>query len=108
MSLEYSRASAAKSAPPPAPAARYQEVQATLGLSRAVVVQPTGYGFDNRCTLGAIEQLGANARGIAVIRQDVADAELQRLHRAGIRGVRITKQPPFLRHFTCECAWVEG
>jgi tryptophanase len=25
-----------------------------------------------------------------------------------IRGVRITKQPPFLRHFTCECAWVEA
>ncbi|MBS0392128.1 MAG: tryptophanase [Proteobacteria bacterium] len=24
---------------------------------------------------------------------------------AGIRGVRITKQPRFLRHFTCECAW---
>ena len=23
-----------------------------------------------------------------------------------IRGVRIAKQPPFLRHFTCECAWV--
>ncbi|MDP1900646.1 MAG: tryptophanase [Rubrivivax sp.] len=25
---------------------------------------------------------------------------------AGIRGVRITKQPRVLRHFTCECAWV--
>lgn len=23
-----------------------------------------------------------------------------------IRGVRITKQPPFLRHFSCECEWV--
>jgi tryptophanase len=23
-----------------------------------------------------------------------------------IRGVKITKQPPYLRHFTCECAWV--
>jgi tryptophanase len=27
---------------------------------------------------------------------------------SSIRGVRITKQPPFLRHFTCECAWVDG
>jgi tryptophanase len=26
---------------------------------------------------------------------------------ASIRGVKITKQPQFLRHFTCECAWVE-
>jgi tryptophanase len=25
---------------------------------------------------------------------------------ASIRGVKITKQPQFLRHFTCECAWV--
>jgi len=22
-----------------------------------------------------------------------------------IRGVKIVKQPQFLRHFTCECAW---
>jgi tryptophanase len=27
---------------------------------------------------------------------------------ASIRGVRITKQPQFLRHFTCECAWVDA
>ena len=26
---------------------------------------------------------------------------------SGIRGVRITKQPQYLRHFTCECAWVD-
>ncbi len=25
---------------------------------------------------------------------------------ASIRGIQITKQPQFLRHFTCECAWV--
>lgn len=24
----------------------------------------------------------------------------------GIRGVRLTRQPPFLRHLACECAWV--
>ena len=24
---------------------------------------------------------------------------------ASIRGVKITKQPKFLRHFTCECEW---
>ncbi len=28
-------------------------------------------------------------------------------HAASVRGIRIVKQPPFLRHFTCECAWVE-
>ena len=25
---------------------------------------------------------------------------------SAIRGVKIIKQPPFLRHFTCDCAWV--
>ena len=25
-----------------------------------------------------------------------------------IRGVRIVRQPPFLRHFTCDCAWVDA
>jgi tryptophanase len=25
---------------------------------------------------------------------------------SSIRGVRLTKQSPYLRHFTCECAWV--
>ena len=27
---------------------------------------------------------------------------------AGIRGVRIVRQPPFLRHFTCDCEWVDA
>ena len=74
--------------PPHAPAAAYREVQRALGLSRVIVVQPTGYAFDNRCTLAAITQLGSGARGIAVVPPDVPEAELERLHRAGMRGVR--------------------
>jgi tryptophanase len=31
-----------------------------------------------------------------------------RQNAAGIRGVRIVKQPRFLRHFSCECEWVDG
>lgn len=74
--------------PPLAPVMAYREVQHRLGFGRAVVVQPTGYGFDNSCTLAAIEQLGQGARGIAVVSADAAPEELQRLHAAGIRGVR--------------------
>jgi len=33
----------------------------------------------------------------------IADAKL---NARSIRGVRIVKQPKYLRHFTCECAWV--
>ncbi|OWJ61000.1 amidohydrolase family protein [Paraburkholderia caledonica] len=84
----YPLAANATFTPPPAPASAYREVQRGLGLSRAIVVQPTGYGFDNRCTLAAIAQLGDGARGVAVVPPDVSDDELQRLHDAGIRGVR--------------------
>lgn len=74
--------------PPPAPASAYRAVQDALGIGRVVVVQPTGYGFDNRCTLAAIAGLGQGARGIAVLRPDTPEEDLRRLHAAGIRGVR--------------------
>ena len=35
--------------------ADYRAVQKRLGLERVVVVQPTAYGRDNRCTLEAID-----------------------------------------------------
>ena len=74
--------------PPDAPVAKYRVVQQQLGLSRAVVVQPNAYAFDNACTEEAIQQLGAGTRGIATVRPDIADAELERLTRAGFRGAR--------------------
>ncbi|WP_269501517.1 amidohydrolase family protein [Burkholderia sp. IMCC1007] len=74
--------------PPHAPVDAYRRVQQALGVARVVVVQPTGYGFDNRCTLAALAALGPQARGVATVPADVPDAELERLHAAGIRGAR--------------------
>ncbi len=72
----------------------YRAVMAQLGIERTVVVQPTSYGTDNRCTVQAIAELGlATTRGIAVIDTDVTDAELRRLDRAGIRGARFQMLP---------------
>jgi D-galactarolactone isomerase len=71
-----------------APVSEYRKVQSRLGLERVVVVQPTAYGKDNRCTVAAIAELGEGARGIAVVDDSVSDAELERLTAAGIRGVR--------------------
>lgn len=79
--------------PPDASVADYRKVQARLGLSRVIVVQPTTYGTDNRCTLEAIAALGPNARGIAVVDTSVTDAELARLTKAGIRGLRCQMLP---------------
>ena len=73
---------------PDAPLSAYRAVQTALGLSRAVIVQPNGYSFDNACTEEAVRGLGPSARGIATIRPDIANAELERLTRVGFRGAR--------------------
>jgi D-galactarolactone isomerase len=67
----------------------YRAVQKRLGLERVIVVQPNAYADDNAVTLEAIRQLGRSAKGVAVVRPSVADAELERLTRAGICAVRI-------------------
>jgi D-galactarolactone isomerase len=79
--------------PPHAPLADYLQVQRALGLSRAVVVQPNGYGFDNRCTLAALSALGATARAVATVAIDVTEGELERLTSAGVRGARFHLLP---------------
>jgi predicted TIM-barrel fold metal-dependent hydrolase len=60
-----------------------------LHLDRVVVVQPSVYGTDNACMLDALHQLGANARGIAVIDAQMPEAALDEMERAGVRGIRL-------------------
>jgi D-galactarolactone isomerase len=72
----------------------YRAVQRRLGLTRAIVVQPTAYGADNSCTVAAIAALGRdNTRGVAVIQPNIGDAELTALDTAGICGVRFQMLP---------------
>ena len=59
-----------------------------LGFSRNVVVQATCHGADNRAMVDACLSSGGKARGIATVRSDVTDTELNRLNQAGVRGVR--------------------
>lgn len=77
--------------PPDALVADYRQLQAKLGLERTVVVTPSTYGTDNACLLEALEQFGADARGVAVVDASVSDDELQRLHAAGVRGIRFNQ-----------------
>ena len=59
------------------------------GLSRCILVQPSIYGTDNSCQIEAMQEIGRDrCRGVAVVSPDVPNAELQRLHDAGMRGVR--------------------
>ena len=79
--------------PPNAPVAAYRQVQRALGLERVVLVQPTGYGLDNRGMLDALPAFGDSARAIVVVPPEVSDAELERLHALGVRGVRYMMIP---------------
>ncbi|MEK7875490.1 MAG: amidohydrolase family protein, partial [Pseudomonadota bacterium] len=73
----------------------YRLLQQRIGLSRVVIVTPRNYGTDNSVTVDAIKQLGLqNARGVAVLRPTVTDAELKSLDGAGIRGIRFTVANP--------------
>lgn len=67
----------------------YETMLNRLGFERCVIVHPSLYSTDNRCTLDAIAHFGlSRARGVAVTKKDVTKAELQALHDAGIRGQR--------------------
>lgn len=80
--------------PPVADVPAYRLLQQRIGTTRTVVVTPSTYGVDNRCTLAAMAELGSQARGVAVVDADVDAAELQRLHRHGIRGLRVNFYSP--------------
>jgi D-galactarolactone isomerase len=79
------------------PDARVEEfrmLQRRIGTSRNIVVTPSAYVTDNRVTLDAIARLGNNARGVAVIRPTITDAELKTLNAGGIRGIRFSLSDP--------------
>jgi len=75
--------------PEPASVAEMRSLHRALHTERVVLVQPSVYGTDNSCTLDAMKQLGASSRGIAVIDDKTTEAELDRMHGAGIRGIRV-------------------
>lgn len=85
----YPAAPGAKLLPPDASACDYRALQRCIGTTRVVLVTPSTYGTDNRCMLDGLAALGPQARGVAVVTGDESDAELQRLHGAGVRGVRL-------------------
>lgn len=80
-------------APPGASLEAYRRLMDRLNLGRCVVVQPSTYGADNRCTVDAVAALGDRARAVVVVTPEDDDAELQRLTRAGAVGIRFFMLP---------------
>ena len=77
--------------PPDATLESYQTLLQTLGVSRAVLVQPSVYGTDNRAMLAALKSNPEQFRGVAVISNnpnEVSDQDLAELNAAGVRGLR--------------------
>ena len=75
--------------PPEADVPAYQAMARTIGITRMVIVQPSTFGTDNRCTLDAVELLGRdNARAVVVIDDSFDEAALSQMHARGVRGVR--------------------
>src|SRR6266446_534052 len=69
--------------PPEASVAQLKALRVETGSARNVIVQPSFYGFDNSCAFDALKELGNSARGIAVVQQEISDAELLRFDGIG-------------------------
>ncbi|HEX5078171.1 MAG TPA: amidohydrolase family protein [Geminicoccaceae bacterium] len=67
---------------------------AKLGIERAVVIQPSVYGDDNRAQLEGAREVGIPTRAVVVARYETSDRELARLHDEGARGLRFVLAHP--------------
>jgi 2-pyrone-4,6-dicarboxylate lactonase len=77
--------------PPDATLETYRSLLKILHIDRAVLVQPSVYGTDNRAMLAALNQYPEQFRGVAVISSnpnETTDQELESLHQSGVRGIR--------------------
>jgi len=74
--------------PPDALPSTCRRLFQTLGIQRAVLVQPSVYGQNNNCMEDSARQLGVATRMVAVVPLTTSDKELRRLHDAGVRSVR--------------------
>lgn len=80
--------------PPDSGLADFKALHEKLGIDRAVIVNASLYGTDNRVVTDAIAQSGGRYRGIANVDDSVSDAQLLALHKAGMRGCRFN----FVKH----------
>jgi 2-pyrone-4,6-dicarboxylate lactonase len=74
--------------PPDAPLPMFRALHEKIGVERAVIVNATVHGFDNRVVTDAIAQSNGKYLGIANINAAMTDADLMALDKAGIRGCR--------------------
>jgi len=75
--------------PEPASPEEMSALHKALHVERVVIVTPSVYGPNNSATLFGMMARGATARGVAVIDDKTAESELDTMHKAGFRGIRL-------------------
>ena len=76
------------------PLKEIEAVSRAHGVGHLVLVQPSVYGTDNSVMLGALSVTPGRHRGVAVVADDVVDADLEAMHALGVRGVRFNLVSP--------------
>jgi 2-pyrone-4,6-dicarboxylate lactonase len=76
--------------PPEAPLEMFRDLHRKIGINRAVVVNATVHGRDNRPVVDAIAQSGGAYKGIGNVDDKLSDKELEDLAAAGVMGCRFT------------------
>ncbi|MGE5905299.1 amidohydrolase family protein, partial [Klebsiella pneumoniae] len=74
--------------PPDAPLEHFRALHAKLGVQRAVIVNASVHGTDNRVALDAIAQSGGAYRAVANIDDSITERGLHELQEGGVRGCR--------------------
>lgn len=75
--------------PPAATESHYLAMLDKLGCSYGVLVQVSVHGTDNRYMLEVLRRHPRRLRGIAVVSPEISDRELEAMHEAGVRGLRL-------------------
>ena len=83
-----------KYTPEDAPKEALAALHKVLGVQRAVIVQASCHGHDNRAMLDAIASNPKNYRGVSIGDDSLRDADYDRLQDGGVRGVRFN----FVKH----------
>ena len=80
--------------PPDADKQALKRLHDKLGIERAVLVQASCHGVDNRGMLDAIKSSNGAYRGVCIANDSFSENDFQDLHDGGVRGVRFN----FVKH----------
>ena len=80
--------------PPDADKQALKRLHDKLGIERAVLVQASCHGIDNRAMIDAIKSSNGAYRGVCIANDSFSENDFQDLHDGGVRGVRFN----FVKH----------